>query len=169
MLIYAKHDTGKPSLLSQTKSTPSCCVCNRRTGSPCRVWARIYQPFLQCTRGSVVLPFSLTTLLQQDLTRAWQHSVDAQAYQDSIQDFPAQDIFTLLREGLTTNTPYLIHPLLLVVLDTVFFSRADSTYCIYSEDLWINTYFLLFRDQRFNGKSIYALQFRLRAYDSGEF
>ena len=67
MLIYAKHDIGKPSLLSQTKSTPSCCVCNRRTGSPCRVWGRIYQPFLQCTRGSVVLTFLLTTLLQQDL------------------------------------------------------------------------------------------------------
>ena len=67
--------------------------------------------------------------------------------------------------GLNNSSPYRVRPFLSVVLDTIFFSRADSGFNIAVDDLWIEGHFLWFRERRFKGKTVHALRWRTRAFD----
>ena len=96
-------------------------------------------------------------------------------FSDSVPAFPAVDLFTLATRALAITNPYWVRPFVSLILDTIFFSRADSGFLIYKDDLWTGARtgadstasptHLFFRERRHKAKSMRELIWRIRAFD----
>ena len=109
--------------------------------------------------------FSMHNAITARLTATWKHAIPEKQYAPANRDFPADDVFQMVSLGLNNSSPYRVRPFLSVVLDTLFFSRADSGFNIAVDDLWIEGHFLWFREHCFKGKTVHTLWWRTRAFD----
>ena len=100
------------------------------------------------------------------LRDAWRQHAPGEEYRDTIQAFPASDVFRLIHRGLQASTATTVRPFLSAVLDTIFFLRADSAHEIYNEDLYLTGHILVFRERRFKAKATKELRWRLREFDT---
>ena len=109
------------------------------------------------------------------LLRAWRVAAPPQAYRESILAFPAVDLFRLAARALEESNPYRVRPFVSLILDTLFFSRADSGFNVLLDDLWLGSpsgdsaspapTHLFFRERHHKSKSTRALLWRIRAFD----
>ena len=113
-----------------------------------------------------VVGFSAHDDITRRLRMAWQRQAAPTESRDTIKAFPASDIFVLLQHGLRALAATPARTFLSVILDTIFFSRADSGHHILLEDLWFEEHLLLFRERRFKGKAVRELRWRVRAFDT---
>ena len=70
----------------------------------------------------------------QRLLQAWRVAAPPRCYSETILAFPAVDLFALATRALAISNPYRVRPFLSLILDTLFFSRADSGFLIYNDD-----------------------------------
>lgn len=113
------------------------------------------------------LEFRAGDPLLSRLVRAWTLEDGSQASRpDSVQDFPASFIFQWLQLALATSDLALLRNHLCVVLDTLFFSRADSSYSTQVGDVWVDQSAVFFRERRFKNKGLTAPTFRVRRFDA---
>ena len=117
-------------------------------------------------RWAGILNFTAHDEITERLRLAWHHVIATNDSRDTIKAFPASDIFVLIMHGSRATMPSTVRMLLSVVLNTVFFSRADSGHQIFSEDLWLEEHLLMFCERRFKGKAMHELTWRLRSNDT---